>query len=164
MATVKKHISKNGKTSYYIRVSDGYDCNGKQIERSMTWTPPNNMSEKQIEKELQRQIVKFEDSVKEGQYYDSNIRFGDYGEDWLEMNRPPQLAPKTYECYKGMFRDIKQALGDIKLIKLQSRHLQMFYSNLRENGVKRTGAYAVSDRTFKHQYYKQDLHSCYPVC
>ena len=120
MATVKKHISKNGKTSYYIRVSDGYDCNGKQIERSMTWTPPNNMSEKQIEKELQRQIVKFEDSVKEGQYYDSNIRFGDYGEDWLEMNRPPQLAPKTYECYKGMFRDIKQALGDIKLIKLKA--------------------------------------------
>ncbi|WP_297960323.1 site-specific integrase [uncultured Ruminococcus sp.] len=146
MATIKKHISKSGQITYYIRTYNGYDCNGKQIEKSMTWKPSDGMSDKQIEKELQRQVVKFEDAVKEGQYYDSNIRFGDYGEDWLEMNRPPQLAPKTYECYRGMFRDIKEALGDIKLVKLQSRHLQMFYSNLRENGVKRTGAYAVSDK------------------
>ena len=70
----------------------------------MTWKPSDGMSDKQIEKELQRQVVKFEDAVKEGQYYDSNIRFGDYGEDWLEMNRPPQLAPKTYECYRGYKR------------------------------------------------------------
>lgn len=146
MATVQKRISKDGKVSYRIRIFDGYNSNGKQIERSITWTPPSNMSEKKIERELQKQIVKFEESVKEGAYYDSNISFGDYGDSWLEINRPPQLAPKTFECYKGMFRDIKQALGDIKLIKLQSRHLQMFYSNLRENGVKRTGAYAVSDK------------------
>ena len=50
MATVKKHIAKNGQITYYIRCSDGY-CNGKQIERSMTWKPPANYSEKQIEKE-----------------------------------------------------------------------------------------------------------------
>lgn len=81
MATYKKHISKNGTVSYYIRTYDVYDSNGKQIERSMTWKPSDGMSDKQIEKELQRQIVKFEDAVKEGQYYDSNIRFGDYGED-----------------------------------------------------------------------------------
>lgn len=146
MATVKKHISKKGQITYYIRTYDGYSSNGKQIERSMTWKPPEGMSAKQIEKELQRQIVKFEETVKAGAYYDTNIRFGDYGEAWLEINRPPQLAPKTYECYRGMFKDIKEALGDIKLVKLQSRHLQMFYSNLREDGVKRTGAYAVSDK------------------
>ncbi len=146
MATVKKHISKNGQVTYYIRTYDGYSSNGKQIERSMTWKPPEGMSAKQIERELQRQIVKFEETVKIGAYYDTNIRFGDYGEAWLEINRPPQLAPKTYECYRGMFKDIKEALGDVKLAKLQSRHLQMFYSNLREDGVKRTGAYAVSDK------------------
>lgn len=146
MATVQKRISKDGKVSYRIRTFDGYNSNGKQIERSITWTPPSNMSEKKIERELQKQIVKFEESVKEGAYYDSNISFGDYGDSWLEINRPPQLAPKTFECYRGMLKDIKAALGDIKLVKLQSRHLQMFYSNLRENGVKRTGAYAVSDK------------------
>lgn len=64
MATYKKHVSKNGTITYYIRTYDGYDCYGKQIERFMTWKPSEGMSDKQIEKELQRQIVKFEDSVK----------------------------------------------------------------------------------------------------
>ena len=37
MATIKKHVSKAGKATYYIRTYDGYDSKGKQIERSMTW-------------------------------------------------------------------------------------------------------------------------------
>ena len=60
MATCKKHISKNGTVSYYIRTYDGYDSNGKQIERSMTWKPDPTMTEKQIQKELNRQAVMFE--------------------------------------------------------------------------------------------------------
>ena len=46
MATVKKHISKKGKITYYIRTYDGYSSNGKQIERSMTWKPSEGMSAK----------------------------------------------------------------------------------------------------------------------
>ena len=63
MATVKKHISRNGKVTYYIRCYDGYDRNGKQIERSITWKPSDNMTPKQIEKELKRQVILFEENV-----------------------------------------------------------------------------------------------------
>ena len=146
MATVKKHISKNGKVTYYIRCYDGYDRNGKQIERSITWKPSDNMTPKQIEKELKRQVILFEESVKNGSCFDSNTRFADYSETWLENNKPPQLAPKTYERYKSLLKNINQAIGDIKLSKLQSHHLQKFYNNLRENGIKRVGAYASSDK------------------
>ncbi|MBR1382400.1 MAG: tyrosine-type recombinase/integrase [Ruminococcus sp.] len=146
MATVKKHISKSGKVTYYIRTYDGYDSKGKQVEHSMTWKPPEGMTAKQIERELQKQVVKFEESVTSGSCFDNNTRFGEYAVSWLESNRPPQLAPKTYERYKAMLKAINTAIGEIKLAKLQSRHLQMFYNNLRENGVKRTGAYAVSDK------------------
>ena len=146
MATVKKHISKNGKITYYIRCYDGYDRNGKQIERSITWKPSDNMTPKQIEKELKRQVILFEESVKNGSCFDSNTRFADYSETWLENNKPPQLAPKTYERYKSLLKNINQAIGDIKLSKLQSHHLQKFYNNLRENGIKRVGAYASSDK------------------
>ena len=45
MATIRKR----GK-SYQIRVSCGYDVNGNQVERSMTWKPDPKMTEKQIEK------------------------------------------------------------------------------------------------------------------
>ena len=143
MATVKKHIAKNGQITYYIRCSDGY-CNGKQIERSMTWKPPANYSEKQVEKELQRQIVLFEESVRNGSSFNSNTRFGEYAETWLENNRPPLLAPKTYERYQALLKNINAAIGEIKLCKLQSHHLQEFYANLRENGIKKTGTYAIS--------------------
>lgn len=144
MATVKKHTAKNGKVTYYIRCFDGYDSSGKQIERSMTWKPDEKMTERQIEKELQRQIVLFEQSVKCGSYFDPNTRFQDYAEVWLENNRPPQLAPKTYERYKSLLKNINAAIGHIKLVKLQSHHLQEFYNNLREKGIKQVGSYAAS--------------------
>ncbi|MDY4413772.1 MAG: site-specific integrase, partial [Ruminococcus sp.] len=66
MANIKKHVAKNGKITYYIRAFDGYDSKGEQIVRSMTWKPPENLTQKQIEKELQRQVVMFEESVKKG--------------------------------------------------------------------------------------------------
>ena len=47
------------------------------------------MTPKQIEKELKRQVILFEESVKNGSCFDSNTRFADYAEIWLENNKPP---------------------------------------------------------------------------
>ncbi|MDE5947130.1 MAG: helix-turn-helix domain-containing protein [Oscillospiraceae bacterium] len=145
MANIKKYISKTGKITYYIRAFDGYDSKGEQIVRSMTWKPPENLTPKQIEKELQRQVVMFEESVKKGTYFDSNTYFAEYAETWLENNKPPVLAPKTYTRYQSLLKNINTAIGEIKLVKLQSHHLQAFYNNLRENGVKQVGSYAVAN-------------------
>ena len=49
-------IQKRGQ-SYSIRVSSGYDISGKQIIHSKTWTPKPGLSERQIKKELERQVV-----------------------------------------------------------------------------------------------------------
>lgn len=146
MATVRKRVSKKGIISYYIRSFDGYDSNGKQIERTKTWKPKAGMSERQIEKELQRQIVMFEEEVSNGACFDNNTRFAEYAWNWLENNKPPQLAPKTYERYKALLVNICAGIGEIKLCKLQSHHLQEFYNNLRENGIKKIGSYAYSDK------------------
>ena len=53
-------IEKRG-NSYRIIVSAGLDTTGKQIKRSMTWKPSPGMTERQIEKEVQRQAVLFEE-------------------------------------------------------------------------------------------------------
>ena len=50
------------KDNYFIMVSCGYDVNGKQIRRTMTYTPDEGMTEKQIEKEVKRQAVLFEEA------------------------------------------------------------------------------------------------------
>lgn len=144
MANIRKHVAKNGKITYYIRVSDGYDSKGEQIVRSTTWTPPANLTERQAEKELQKQVIKFEDEVKNGSCYDSNTRFEDYSNEWLSNNKPPLLAPKTYIRYESLLQAINTAIGHIPLCKLQSHHLQKFYNNLRENGVKKIGSYAIA--------------------
>lgn len=145
MATISKYVSKSGEITYYIRAYDGYDSSGKQIEHRMSWKPPKNMSEKQIERELQKQISRFEDSIKTGTLFDSDTRFSEYAETWLEDNKF-YFAPKTYERYKSLLEVINMAIGDIKLTKLQSHHLQQFYNNLRENGISKRGTYAVTKK------------------
>lgn len=56
MATIEKRNN-----AYRITVCCGYDINGKQIRRRMTYTPDEKMTAKQIEKEVQRQAVLFEE-------------------------------------------------------------------------------------------------------
>lgn len=71
--------SKHG-GSYRITVSSGYDLSGKQIRHTMTWTPPDGMTEKQIQKEVNRQAVLFEGKVRTGQVLNGNIKFADFAE------------------------------------------------------------------------------------
>lgn len=76
-------ITKRNNT-YKITVSSGYDINGKQIRRHMTWTPPAGMTAKQAEKEVNRQAVLFEERVRTGTYLDGSIKFADFAEQWFE--------------------------------------------------------------------------------
>ena len=133
-------IQKRGDT-YRIRVSAGYDSAGKQIMKSMTWKPVPGMTEKQVEKELSRQAVLFENTVKSGQYMDGNVRFSEYAEMWLQN---AQLAPATRSQYEDLLRRINAAIGHIRIEKLQPHHLEAFYKNLLEKGIKERGGYAVS--------------------
>ena len=65
MATIKQRGD-----SYKITVSCGYDLNGKQIRRHLTWTPEPGMTARQIKKELDRQAVLFEEKCRNGQVLD----------------------------------------------------------------------------------------------
>ena len=150
MAWYRKRTGKNGEESYYIYASDGYDSEYRQRTRQTVWKPKSGMTERQIEKELQHQMYIFDEQVKRGSHFDNDTRFGEYADKWLLNNRPPLLAPKTYERYESMLTNIKTAIGEIKLSKLQSHHLNEFYSNLREQGIKQTGTYAVSKELGKY--------------
>ena len=130
MATIRKR-----KNSYEITVSCGYDINGKQIRRTMTYKPDPNMTAKQIEKEVQRQAVLFEEQCQSGQALNNNIKFADFAEIWFN-DRKKDLRPKTYERYKSMLPRINAAIGHIKLSKLQPPHLRAFYQNLAEGGIR----------------------------
>lgn len=71
-------IEKRG-NSYRIKVSCDYKADGTQATQRMTWTPDEGMTEKQIEKKLQRQAVLFEQDCKHGQIA-SAVKFETFNE------------------------------------------------------------------------------------
>lgn len=122
-------ITKRGK-SYRIRAYAGYDCNGKQIERTMTWTPPADWTDARAAKEAQKQAAIFEDRIKSGEVASGKIKFADFAEQWMNDYAIPNLKPKTVARYWGLLKRINQSIGHIKLENLQPHHLLTFYSSL----------------------------------
>lgn len=132
MATVRKRYNGN----YQIRVFCGLNSKGQRIDKSMTWKPPKGMTQKQIEKELERQKVLFEQEVKSGYCYDSNITFEMMSNKWMEEYARHTLAPKTITSYTYLLKRINEAIGHKKLKEIKPLHLNSFYNNLREKGIK----------------------------
>jgi len=140
MATVEKRGN-----SYRIVVYEGYDINGKQKTKKHTWNPDPDMTQKQVEKELERQKVLFEEQVKKGQYYSSDLRFSEYSDIWMKNYGERQLAPKTLERYKALLVKINDAIGNIRLVNLQPHHINEFIMTL-EGGKREDTKYtAVAD-------------------
>ena len=50
MAKIVKRMKKDGTCSYCIRVSNGYDRQGRQVMVNRTFTPPPGMTGKKLEK------------------------------------------------------------------------------------------------------------------
>ncbi len=131
MATVRKRG-----TTYQIRVSCGYDVTGKHIEKTMTWKPKEGMTQRQIDKELNRQAVIFEEKCATGQFLDGNITFAEFSERWFKDYAEKQLKSRTVTRYKELMNRIIPAIGHIKLYRLQPHHLMEFYNNLGEKGIR----------------------------
>ena len=136
MATIQKRGN-----SYKITVSCGYDLTGKQIRRHKTFTPDKGMTEKQVEKAVQREAVLFEERCRRGQILDENIRFADFAEKWFTDYAEKQLRPKTLARYRSLMPRNNAAIGHIRLSKLQPHHLMAFYDNLAEAGVREDTKY-----------------------
>lgn len=141
-------ITKRG-NSYKITVSNGYDVHGKQIRTSMTWAPPVGLTARQIEKEVNRQAVLFEEKVKAGTVtVDGNIRFYAFAKKFLEEYARPCLKATTVRNYE---RDIERinnsAIGNMKLNAIKPAHITRFYTSLTKEGANLATGDALSSAT-----------------
>jgi len=148
MRNVTKKISKDGTVSYLIRASAGYRTTGKQIKKSIIYKPSANMTERQIEKELEKQVVTFEEKIKQGYCIDGNIKFADYAEKFMQVK---EMSPKCRERYVDLLKKINVSIGHIRIEKLQPMHLQEFYKDLRKVISKRTKE-PLTDKTILHHH------------
>ena len=133
MPNITPRKNKNGEiTSYTIRVYHGYDSNGKRLKPyTMSYKPAQGMTSKQIEKEVQRQALLFEEQCRNGQIgANRNIKLADFCPMYLEI-KENILAPRTYEFYKNEINSlIIPLLGHIKLSELRPAHVQQFIQYL----------------------------------
>jgi len=148
-------VTKRGDT-YRIRVSVGYDAAGRQIVRSKTWKPAPGMTEKQIQKELERQKVLFEERIQSGQYLDATVKLSEFIDKWFEDYGKEHLKATTYKNYRDCMKRILPALGHIPINKLQPHHLIEFYDNLEEDGIRADIKY-VPCEDFKQKLKERDI-------
>lgn len=144
MATIRKRGN-----SYQIRVSCGYDTSGNQVVQTMTWKPAENMTAKQVEKELQKQAILFEDKCMKGQVT-ANIKFQDFAEQWFEEYAKLNLRNTSYERMKQLTVRVYPAIGHLRLDKITSRHIQQFINDLALNGKSLKNGRPLSRKTVVH--------------
>ena len=144
MATIRKRGN-----SYQIRVSCGYDTSGNQVVQTMSWKPADGMNKKQIEKELQKQAILFEDKCMKGQVT-ANIKFQDFAEQWFEEYAKLNLRNTSYERMRQLTVRVYPAIGHLRLDKITSRHIQQFINDLALNGKSLKNSRPLSRKTAVH--------------
>ena len=147
MATIRKRGN-----SYQIRVSCGYDTSGNQVEQSMTWKPDKNMTEKQIQKELNRQAVMFEQACANGQVTTA-MKFQDFAEQWFKEYAEIKLKTQTIRGYRWASKRTYKELGHLRMDKITTRTIQRFVTHLTQEkrlNAKEKDATPLSPKTIKN--------------
>jgi len=135
MATIKRIIGSQG-ISYKITVSSGRTKEGKQVRHYMTFKPPDGMKESRADKEAARVALQFEEKLAQGYQVDNRISFEEYAEYFLGVKQRQGLKKSTSDRYRLLLRRIVPAIGHMKLQDIRPHHLNSFYENLMEPGIR----------------------------
>lgn len=148
MASVTIVSGKKG-DSYQIRSFCGYDAKGKQIVRRKTWKPNPGMTPKQIEKELQRQCLLFDQDCAAGAAA-GNIKFQTFAEQWFKEYAEKNLRPRSVSRLHDLEARTYAALGHLRIDKISTRSVQSFINNLSEDGINQRTGGGLSPKTIRH--------------
>ena len=134
--------------TYRLTVCQGYDSKGKKLRKRKTIKLDKTLTPKQAEKELNQQMVMFENEVLNGVYLDGEkITFAEFTQKWLEDYAKVNLTATTLVAYNQKLDDrILPALGHIKIGKLQPMHLLEFYQNLHETDIRLDNKYIPTEK------------------
>lgn len=139
-------IRKISDASYKVTVSRGRDAGNKQIRHYMTWTPDKPMTEKQMEKAVQKAAYEFEKQIELGFRPDDNRTFRDFAEYFIDLKRQSGLSARSIEGYNWAKRRVYDGIGDMRLADIRPYHLNKLYANIAKGGRNdREYCYPVAD-------------------
>jgi integrase len=135
MASIKKIDGKTG-TGFKITVTRGRDSHGKQIRYFKTWTPDRPMTARQMEREVKRVALDFEREIELGYQADNRQTFDQYAKYVIELQERNGVSRSSIEHYEYFLRRISPAIGHMKLREIRPQHLNAFYWQLGQPGVR----------------------------
>ena len=141
MANITKRTNRDGSTSYRVKVSAGVGADGRYIYRSATFTPPPNLSARKEAKAVQEFADDFERRVQEGLFVANDLTVDGLAERWMKTYCEKQLKPHTVSDYQKMLPRVSAAIGHIKLANLRPGHIQEFYNQLAQPGIREDAKY-----------------------
>ena len=107
------------------------------------------MTKRQIEKELQRQAVLFEESVAHG-YKTTAVKFQEFAEEWFEEYAKLNLRSTTYERMRQLTHRVYPAIGHLRMDKITARQLQGFVNSLAKEGANEKTGKPLAPKTIRH--------------
>ena len=144
MATTRKRGN-----SYQIRVSVGYDTKGNQVVRTKTWKPSAGMTARQIEKELLKQAIMFEEQCLKG-VVSTDIKFEEFADRWFEEYAKSNLKKTTLSRMTSCKIRAYRAFGHFRLNKITRGQVQAFIDDLARNGKSIRSGKPLSHKTVIH--------------
>ena len=94
------------------------------------------MTERQIEKAVQKAAFEFEQQIEQGFVLDNRQSFAQYAEYVVGLKERSGAKKRTVEWYREHLPRINAAIGHLKLTDIRPQHLNMFYANLAEEGIR----------------------------
>lgn len=140
------HIEKRG-NSYRIRASAGFRVDGRRVQPSMVWTPEPGMTARQIEKELNRQAVLFEEQCQGMAENSGHIKFGIFVEQYMTEYAKADLRHKTVSGYESLKGRIVEEFGHLYLDKITPRQIKAFIAKLGQPGANMVTGKPLSPKT-----------------
>lgn len=148
MASIEKIQGKTG-IAYRITVAGGFDTSGKRIRHRTTYKPTPGMTERQIQKAVQRAAADFERSIEQGYALDNRQTFADYAAYVIDLKERTGTKHRTIDGYRRLLIRTNQAIGHIAVQDIRAHHLNSFYKNLSEVGVRTTAPRATTKGDFR---------------
>ena len=142
MATIEKITGKTG-TTYRISVSAGFDTAGKRIRHRMTYKPEPGMTARQIQKAVQRAATDFERSIEQGYSLDNRQTFSEYSAYVVALKQRTGTKHRTIAGYQHLMERTNQAIGHLAIQDIRAVHLNRFYQNLAESGIRDVAPRAI---------------------
>lgn len=126
-----KHGIRPRGDKFQFTVSNGFDGNGKQIRKYMTYRPPDGLTGRQLKRAVEAAYDDFYLRVTNNQDLKENMRLSELGDLYFSQYAPNCLKEITAYTYEGSYRkNIKPVFGNTRLKDLTTARITEFLLEL----------------------------------